>query len=178
MTKLTSILLVLGAASCSSGDKMPKQSAEALTEPQDVVAVLEPRSGSNVSGQATFTSSGDRVVVEVSISGATPGEHGMHLHQVGDCTDPDAKSAGDHFNPAGKPHGSPDHDTHHAGDLGNISAGDDGSGTAMVVLPGTSVQGLLGRSLIVHADPDDLETQPSGNSGDRVACGVVVARPR
>ncbi len=178
MTRLSSLLVVVCAAACASTEKMPPQAADDLTSPQEVAADLEPRSGSGVTGRATFTESDDGVIAEITIAGATPGQHGVHLHDVGDCSAPDAKSAGDHFDPAGAPHGSPNAPDHHTGDMGNIEAGDDGRGKVTVVMPDTTVRAIIGRALIVHADPDDLQTQPSGNSGDRVACGVVTSRPR
>ena len=116
------------------------------------------------------------------ISGLAPGEtRGFHVHDVGDCSAPDASSAGGHFNPGGHEHGAMDHPMSHAGDLGNITA--DASGraqglvtdlTKITLQPGAAI-GILGRSVIVHAKVDDLTTQPTGNAGARVACGVITA---
>ncbi len=143
-------------------------------------AVLKPTQGSSVAGMVSFRQEGDAVVVTAQISGLTPGAHGFHIHEKGDCTAPDATSAGGHFNPTGKPHGHPDHADHHSGDMPALVA--DASGVARLTarLSGLSVGGgtggILGRGVIVHAAPDDFKTQPTGNSGARVACGVIAAR--
>ena len=141
------------------------------------VAVLESRSGSNVTGEARLLDTGDGVQVTVTVAGATPGKHGVHVHQVGDCSAPDAKSTGDHFNPETHQHGAPGVPEHHVGDFGNIEVGDDGNGTLTLVVPGATLtpgpMSLTDRAVVVHASEDDFTTQPSGNSGDRVACGVI-----
>lgn len=146
-----------------------------------VEAVLKPTQGSSAQGSVQFRQDGDAVVVTAKVTGLTPGAHGFHIHEKGDCSAPDATSAGGHFNPGAKPHGHPDHGDHHAGDMPMLVA--DASGTASLTarLPGVSVGGdaassILGRGVIVHAAPDDFKTQPTGNSGARVACGVIAAR--
>lgn len=142
-------------------------------------ASLQPRSGSSVTGTAQFTQSGDKVLVRVQVSGLQPGqEHGFHIHDKGDCSAPDAMSAGGHFNPTAKPHGPQDGE-HHGGDLPALKADASGkavesfSVTGVTVAPGPT--SIVGRSLIVHKDPDDYKTQPTGNSGARLACGVITA---
>jgi Cu-Zn family superoxide dismutase len=140
---------------------------------ESAVAVLESRSSSSVTGKATFTQKGDSVEAVVEVKGAKPGQHGLHLHETGDCSAPDAKSAGGHFNPDNKAHGAPEQDPHHAGDMGNLTVGQNGTGKLKVMLKGQTVASIKGRALVVHGDPDDYKTQPSGNSGARVACGVV-----
>jgi Cu-Zn family superoxide dismutase len=124
---------------------------------------------------------GDGVHVDVRIQGATPGQHGFHFHQNGDCSAPDATSAGDHWNPTGTPHGAPGSPPHHAGDLGNIEVAADGTGTLSMHLPNVTLtpgdMSVVGKAAIVHANPDDLTSQPSGNAGPRIACGVVVESP-
>lgn len=141
------------------------------------VTTLEARSGSAISGSATFTQVGNEVRVVVEVKGATPGEHGLHVHEVGDCSAPDAKSAGNHFNPGNQAHGSPTADPHHGGDFGNITVGPDGSARLELNLAGLTVasgaSSVVGRSLVLHEKPDDLRTQPSGNSGNRIGCGVI-----
>ena len=138
---------------------------------------IEARSGSAISGSATFTQVGSEVRVVVEVKGATPGEHGLHVHEVGDCSAPDAKSAGNHFNPGNQAHGSPSADPHHGGDFGNITVGPDGSARLELALAGLTVasgpSSVVGRSLVLHEKPDDLRTQPSGNSGNRIGCGVI-----
>lgn len=152
-----------------------------LTPPAPAAqAQLQARSGSSLSGTVSFTPRGDRVLVEARVSGLTPGPHGFHVHEAGDCSAADAGSAKGHFNPEGKSHGHPGSTERHAGDLPNLVA--DASGTASyraevqgLRLTGAA-DGILGRSVVIHADADDHRSQPAGNSGKRIGCGVIVAR--
>jgi Cu-Zn family superoxide dismutase len=145
------------------------------------IAVLHPTTGSNVAGTVTFTASGDQVKVVADISGLTPGKHGFHIHEFGDCSDPKAASAGGHFNPTNHQHGAPDAENRHAGDLGNIEA--DASGKAHVDLTDRMMKlagpdSIIGHAVIVHEKADDLKTQPTGDAGGRLACGVIgIAKP-
>jgi Cu-Zn family superoxide dismutase len=145
------------------------------------IAVLNSASGSNVAGTVTFTASGDNVKVVAEITGLTPGKHGFHIHEFGDCSDPKAASAGGHFNPAHKQHGAPDSSERHAGDLGNIEA--DASGKAHLemtdsVMKLNGADSIIGHAVIVHEKADDLKTQPTGDAGGRIACGVIgIAKP-
>jgi Cu-Zn family superoxide dismutase len=157
-----------------------EQKSEAVKEsagPLKAIATLAPTQGNNVKGSVTFTEVADGVRVEAEITGLTPGKHGFHVHEKGDCSAPDATSAGEHFNPTGKPHAAADQVERHDGDMGNIEA--DASGAARLnyvdhtisLVPGD--RSVIGRAVLVHADPDDLTSQPSGNAGARVACGVI-----
>lgn len=138
-------------------------------------AQLEPKSGSKVTGTVTFTKVGDEVQVVADIQNLTPGQHGFHIHDKGDCSAPDAASAGAHFNPTHQHHGGPTGSERHAGDLGNITA--DASGTVRQAWKGKlSLSGddsIIGKSIVVHEKTDDLKTDPSGNSGARIACGEI-----
>jgi Cu-Zn family superoxide dismutase len=140
-------------------------------------AVLAPTQGNVVVGTVLFVQEMDggvRLVAEVS--GLTPGPHGFHVHEVGDCSAPDATSAGGHFNPHQTAHGKAGEGTHHAGDLPSLEADSAGNAKLNVVLDGITLSGdhsIIGRSLIVHADPDDYTSQPTGNAGARVACAVI-----
>jgi Cu-Zn family superoxide dismutase len=140
-------------------------------------ATLESRSGSTVSGTVTFRASGPKVRVEALVAGLTPGEHGFHVHEAGDCSAADASSAKGHFNPAGRAHGHHGGSERHAGDMPNLVADSSGRATLSADLDMMSVTegpaGILGRSVVIHADPDDYKSQPAGNSGKRVACGVI-----
>jgi len=142
-------------------------------------ATLEPRSGSTVSGTVSFQTVGQKVRVEARVAGLTPGEHGFHVHEAGDCSAPDASSAKGHFNPAAKPHGYHGGAEHHAGDMPNLVA--DASGNAIVsgevsmLSLGSDANSIVNRSVVIHADPDDYKSQPAGNSGKRVACGTIRA---
>jgi Cu-Zn family superoxide dismutase len=140
-------------------------------------ATLEARSGSNVSGTVSFHVVGQKLRVEASVAGLTPGAHGFHVHEAGDCSAPDASSAKGHFNPAGRQHGHHGGNDRHAGDMPNLVADGYGNATlsAEVDMLGLSEGpgGIIKRSVVIHADPDDYKSQPAGNSGKRVACGVI-----
>ena len=131
-------------------------------------------------GVATFTDSGGTPRLEVSVSQLPPGMHGFHIHAVGVCTPPDFKSAGGHLNPTDKHHGRLNPEGPHLGDLPNLTIGANGSADTSFAVPKAllgSGEGSLfqaeGTALVIHADPDDYRTDPSGNSGDRIACAVV-----
>jgi Cu-Zn family superoxide dismutase len=142
---------------------------------------MEARSNSVTSGTVTLRERGDAVIARVQLRGLAPNsEHGFHVHEKGDCSAPDATSAGPHFNTGGQPHGRPGSGSHHAGDLQNLKADASGNVNAEVTLGGLTLSpgtnSIVGRSLVVHRDPDDYSTQPAGNSGPRIACGVIAAR--
>ena len=149
-------------------------------ETTKAIAVLHPASGSKVTGTVTFTKTGDTVQVVADITGLTPGKHAFHIHEFGDCSAPDAASAGSHFNPTKKPHGAPDSAERHVGDFGTLEA--DSSGKAHLelksnVLKFSGETSILGHAVIVHEKVDDY-SQPVGNAGGRVACGVIgIAKP-
>lgn len=135
-------------------------------------------------GSVELAESAGSLNVTVKASGLTPGLHGVHLHTVGQCAAPDFASAGGHWNPTAKHHGAENPDGAHMGDLPNMTVGADGTGTLSFTVPGASLTGgdhpLLdadGAALVVHAGPDDMKTDPAGNSGGRVACGVVKRTP-
>jgi Cu-Zn family superoxide dismutase len=145
-------------------------------EVNKAVAVLHPTQGNNTKGKVYFSRTKNGIKFEVDITGLSAGKHGFHIHEFGDCTAADGTSAGGHFNPEKQPHAGPDQAIRHVGDLGNISA--DASGNAHY--EGTDNQlkfdgrdSIIGRGIIVHAGEDDLVSQPSGNAGPRVACGVI-----
>jgi Cu-Zn family superoxide dismutase len=141
------------------------------------VANLQPSSGSQVKGTVTFTKMGDDVQVVADVENLKPGKHGFHIHEKGDCSAPDASSAGAHFNPTHHHHGGPDSVARHAGDFGNITA--DASGEGHLDWKGklkfSGAESIIGKSVIVHEKEDDLKTDPSGNSGTRIACAVIEA---
>src|SRR5262245_5060916 len=168
-------LLVLWA-----GLRAAAQHSEA-PEVKKAVAVLTPTEGNNVRGVVTFTQAGANVRVVAQIEGLTPGKHGFHIHEWGDCSSKDGSAAGGHFNPAGAQHGAPDAAQRHAGDMGNIEAKQDGVARLEFndpVMKMSDHGSIIGRGMIVHANPDDMKTQPTGNAGGRLACGVIgVAKP-
>ncbi|MGB5160956.1 MAG: superoxide dismutase family protein [Thermoanaerobaculia bacterium] len=155
------------------------QVVEVVEEALVAVAVLTPRAGTEVAGTVTFTQTGEGVVVAAHVSGVAPGLHGIHLHEKGDCSAEDFTSTGGHFNPTEDPHGGPNDSIRHAGDFGNIEVGADGSGhlellTDMLTVEPTAETTVIGRAVILHEGEDDLESQPTGAAGARLACGTVV----
>jgi Cu-Zn family superoxide dismutase len=168
-------------AEATPAESTPAQAEKpaAPPAPARAQADLAPASKSKVKGKATFVTVDGGVEITVTAEGLSPGEHGWHVHAKGDCSAPDASSAGDHFNPENKKHGGPDAAEHHAGDFGNLTAGKDGKATKTLTMKGVTLdQGptsLVGKALIIHDKKDDLKSQPSGNAGARIACGVIQA---
>ncbi len=150
----------------------------ALPQGPAATVKLAPTQGNAANGRVTFTQTGAKVVVDAEVMGLTPGLHGFHVHEKGDCSAADASSAGGHFNPTNQPHGEPNGAKHHVGDLPMLYADADGRAKLHVELDELALQGefgIVGKSVIVHQKGDDFTTQPSGNSGARVACGVIMA---
>jgi superoxide dismutase, Cu-Zn family len=152
---------------------LPIEQGEPVTQ---AVALLHPTEGSEARGAVHFVSSQDGIRVTAVLEGLSPGLHGFHVHEYGDCSAPDGSSAGGHFNPDDLPHGAPTAGERHVGDLGNLSA--DEMGVAQLertdtLLAFTGPRSILGRAVVVHAQADDLLSQPTGEAGGRVACGVI-----
>ena len=162
------IVVSLLAAACATAPPPPY-----------VATTLQPTIGNSAAGTVWFIADGADVRVRGRITGLKANqEHGFHVHEKGDCSSGDGMSAGGHFNPTGKPHGPPAAE-HHAGDLPALKA--DGAGVATL---DSRVRGIAdgpnafaGKALIVHLSPDDYTTQPTGNSGARIACGIIAATP-
>jgi superoxide dismutase, Cu-Zn family len=150
-------------------------------EPVRATAALQPTKGSKAFGEATFEEvEGGKVRVIVFAQGLKPNaEHGFHIHEAGDCSSGDGMSTKGHFNPHGKPHGQPTSGERHAGDLPAFKSDKGGRAKVDVTLDIITVRpgpaSVVGRGLIIHADPDDYKTQPTGNAGARIACGVIKA---
>lgn len=147
------------------------------------LAAVNPTAGNKLKGSVRFVEGADgKVTVSVELEGLTPGQqHAWHVHEFGDCSAPDASSAGSHYNPEGHDHGLPEKNPkRHAGDFGNLLADAQGKAKATLVVDNLTVarqSGVVGRSVIVHAKPDD-GGQPVGNAGPRLGCGVIgVAKP-
>lgn len=157
----------------------PPPAPKPVSTLQSATVVLASASGSLVSGKLSVRPMGDGVHFTGEIGGLTPNStHAIHIHEKGDCSAADASSAGGHFNPAGQPHGEVDHGPHHAGDMDNLVANAEGvarvdAHASGVTLGGGAPNDVLGRGLIVHASADDYKTQPTGNAGARLACGVI-----
>jgi len=168
-TVITAVCGALLAAGCAGMEEQREASA---------TAKLEPRSGSKVSGNLKFTQIGDLVRITGEVRGHTKGPKAMHIHEKGDCSAPDAMSTGGHFNPTRSKHGGPYDPVKHAGDLGNIAFNADGVAKVNFTVGDIAVSrdapnGIVGRAVIIHAAVDDLKTDPTGNAGGRVACGVI-----
>lgn len=162
-------LTVLSLSACQSMEQGVGQKASAS---------LDSRSGSNAKGAVNFLWQGPDVLVSGTFSGLKPNaEQGFHVHEKGDCSAPDATSAGGHFNPDTKSHGMPGSGSNHAGDMPNIKSDANGNAVYSAKLSGFAVNngptGILGKSVVVHRDPDDYKSQPAGNSGPRIACGLI-----
>jgi len=156
----------------SGGMTMPMKA----TPVQKAVCVVYPTQGNNVSGTVIFTKVAGGIKIVSDLQGLSPGKHGIHIHECGDCSAADGTSAGGHFNPMGMSHGAPMDAMHHEGDMGNLVADASGKAHLEYVDPAISFEGetsVIGRSVIVHKSEDDFKTQPTGNSGARVACGVI-----
>ena len=173
---LVLIGLVMSLASCAVlQDLFDGADAPA---PQQAVAKIGSASESSVTGTATFTQIGDQIALLVKINGASPGLHAVHIHQYGDCSSPDGKSAGGHWNPTGVAHGQWGEGEFHLGDIGNINVGEDGTGSIELtsdlweIGTGSDVD-IVGRGIIVHAGADDFTSQPSGAAGARIGCGAI-----
>jgi Cu-Zn family superoxide dismutase len=167
------LLTTAAAALLAACAQMPGSGGAAAT------AQLKPTAGNTAQGTVTFEQKGDKLQITAVITGLKPNsEHGFHVHEKGDCSAPDATSAGGHFNPATKPHGHYGKAERHGGDMPNLRADAAGSTRVMWDSDQLSLSGassVIGRAVVVHRDPDDYQSQPAGNSGPRIACGVVVA---
>ena len=159
----------------------PVLTAPAASTIPAAIAHVAGASGSLVSGTLALVPMHGGVRVTGDLGGLAPGSHGFHIHQTGDCSAADASSAGGHFNPTGSGHGRAGSAMHHAGDIDNIVADASGVAHVAVQLRGVSLGGaattdIVGRALVVHAAPDDYQSQPAGNSGARIGCGVILVR--
>ncbi|MGY1459425.1 MULTISPECIES: superoxide dismutase family protein [unclassified Luteimonas] len=194
-TTLLAASLALGLAACNPPQDAPDAAATppagptampadtapdmTTTPPAHTVAILSATEGNSVTGEIAFAAVDGGVAITGQVNGLPPNsEHGFHVHETGDCSAPDATSAGGHFNPAGAAHGRIGSDEHHVGDTDNIVADDTGVAIIDTRLDGATLadgapSDVLGRGVIVHADPDDYATQPTGNAGARLACGVI-----
>ena len=179
-------VLSLVAAGCAKKEEVatPQPAEAPMVEPAEesmvAVAELAPRADTSVTGMVKFSQQGDSVSITAHIEGAPPGMHGFHIHEIGDCSSDDFKSAGGHFNPSDTVHGGPDNPDRHEGDLGNIEIGEDGSGhlelTSSLITVSEGPNSVVGRGVILHEKADDLVSQPTGAAGSRIACGVVAAQ--
>ena len=173
-TILAPVCAMLALAGCTRHDVV---TGAPLAGGASAVAMLHTGIGAEV-GRATATEVAGGIRYTLDIRGLPAGTHGAHVHTAGRCDGPDFASAGGHWNPTAMKHGTMNPQGPHEGDLPNLIVGADGRGTLGVTVPGATMAGLLdadGSAIVVHAGPDDLKTDPSGNSGGRIACGVFAA---
>ena len=167
---LTAVTL-MGLTGC---DRPSMRMGAPMADGPSAHAVLHDAAGAEI-GQATATTVAGGVRFTADVHGLPAGTHGIHVHTVGLCDAPGFTTAGGHWNPTGMKHGSMNPQGPHEGDLPNLIVGNDGRGTVATVVPGATIATLMdadGASIVVHVGPDDLMTDPSGNSGGRIACGV------
>lgn len=183
---LSTVLFVMLAAACKN-DKKSEVEDEAISvevpevaKAKKVEVHITATTGNSMVGHATFTEKNGNVKLHIMFEGLTPGEHAIHIHDVADCSSGDGKSAGGHWNPTHVDHGKwMEGSAHHAGDIGNFTADADGKATLdfetdkWCIGCDDATKNILGHGLIVHADPDDFTTQPTGNAGGRVGCGEI-----
>ncbi|NIV91845.1 superoxide dismutase family protein [candidate division KSB1 bacterium] len=180
---LLALLIVglIGLIGCTKEEPGEEPAAEETMDTMDVtkaVAEMQPTEGHEASGTVTFTQTDSGMQVVAHFEGVPEGEHGFHIHEFGDCSAPDGTSAGGHFNPTDMPHGAPDDEERHIGDLGNVTADADGVVDVEFVDENLTFEGensILGKGVILHTDSDDYTTQPTGNAGGRISCGVIEA---
>ena len=171
------LLLVVISVSLVSCAVMQKMGISSKPSKQ-AMATIGSASGSNLSGIAVFTQNGDTITLVVEIENAAPGVHAVHIHEKGDCSAPDGTSAGGHWNPTNVAHGAWGVGEFHLGDIGNVTVSEDGTGRIALTTDlweigtGSDVD-IVGRGIIVHADPDDFTSQPTGNAGARIGCGAI-----
>lgn len=174
-----SLLLVFFAMGCAqqqSQDQTQEMEQKSATDFTKAVAAVHPTEGNEVTGTVTFQDVEDGVRVQGEFEGLSSGLHGFHIHQYGDCTADDGTSAGGHYNPGDNQHGSPTQDNRHMGDMGNLSVSEEGTATINYVDSKIKLNGpesIMGRGIIIHGGEDDFESQPSGDAGPRVGCGVI-----
>jgi superoxide dismutase, Cu-Zn family len=152
---------------CSASAAVPRSASATLVSP----------SVKSLKAEVQFKDTGDEIKVMARVTGLAPGAvHGIHIHEKGQCQGPDFESAGGHLNPEDHTHAGPGARKKHLGDFGNIVADDKGVGTKEIIIKkmkGDSMEQILGKAMIIHAKADDLSSQPSGNSGERIACGII-----
>lgn len=176
---LLTILALMSVLACTQQKTSQQAQGSEITR---AVAVLHPTEGSTVRGIVWFEKVENGIRITADVEGLTPGKHGFHIHEYGDCSAPDATSARGHFNPDNVPHAGPDAAQRHVGDLGNLEADDSGKAhyeRVDTVVAFSGPHSIIGRAVIVHEQADDLSSQPTGAAGARLACGVIgIANPQ
>lgn len=174
--KYLSLILIAMVFSMACFQVEKKVTQERTDQPDinNAVAVLYPLGNSGINGTVTFTQEENGVRVEATVNGLSNGMHGFHIHQFGNCTAPDGTSAGGHFNPYNNEHNGPEANSRHMGDMGNLVSQGSGEATTYSSLDKViDLPMIVGRGVVIHAQEDDLSSQPSGEAGKRIACGVI-----
>jgi Cu-Zn family superoxide dismutase len=167
--------VVMGGGLAAAGKKAPKAAAGRVAE-----GAIAARSEAKLSGSARLVEKDGQVTLTITVENAPPGDHAVHFHEKGDCSSPDGKSAGGHWNPTTDEHGKWGAAHHHLGDIGNLTVGADGKGTITLTTDKWTLEpgkpnNPTGQSVIVHGGVDDFKTQPTGNAGNRIGCAVISA---
>lgn len=181
----TLLLAALAFAGCAhnhmkSDDNQVTNIDGHAVAPVAAKAMLESKSGASTTGEVLFAVKNNEVTMQLDVANASPGRHAVHLHVNPDCSSADAESAGPHWNPTNEVHGQLEHGPSHKGDIGNLIVGNDGKGTLVFSTKEWSMgtgqkNDVVGRAVVVHASEDDFRSQPAGNAGGRIACGVIRA---
>ncbi|RAV30042.1 superoxide dismutase family protein [Sinomicrobium soli] len=166
----------------STTDTVEPAQTETVTETaREITVTMDPKSESTAKGTVTFSEEGGTVTMTANFEGLEPGEHAIHLHEKADCSAPDGTSTGGHWNPTFEKHGKwGDAEGYHKGDIGNFEADENGNGSITFSTDEWCIdcddetKNIVGKGVIVHADPDDFESQPTGNAGGRVSCGGII----
>jgi Cu-Zn family superoxide dismutase len=175
-TSTLAVLLLVAACSKSPEENQTDSRPSTTKVVRAIVKLQGTKDNEHIEGTVTFSQQADGVLVEATVQGLTPGKHGFHVHALGDVTCADGLCTEGHWDPTKKPHAGPDAEERHHGDLGNVTAGEDGKATYKrtdKVLQLNGPHSIVGRSIIIHADPDDFTSQPTGNAGARIAQGVI-----
>ncbi|MGV3619298.1 MAG: superoxide dismutase family protein [Archangium sp.] len=181
--RTTLLLAALAFAGCAHNQMKSDENAVTNLDghavaPVAAKATLEAKSGASTTGQVMFAEKNGEVTMQLDVANVPPGEHAVHLHVNGDCSAADAESAGPHWNPTNEAHGQLEHGPAHKGDIGNLKVGNDGKGTLTFTTREWSMgtgkpNDVVGHAVVVHASEDDFRSQPAGNAGGRIACGVI-----
>ncbi len=178
-TIIIAFSIILSAGTGMQAGKNYGKAKEMMSKagaPEQAIAVLHPTEGNDVTGAVIFTKMKEGIKITADVKGLSPGKHGFHIHEYGDCSAPDATSAGGHYNPGEMPHAAPGDMKRHVGDLGNLVADASGKAHYERIDKHISFKGphsIIGLAVIVHKSEDDLTTQPTGAAGPRLACGVI-----
>jgi Cu-Zn family superoxide dismutase len=168
-----------GETHSHSHDDMHHDDASSLMVGKELMVPMSAKSGSNVSGTIAFVQGEKEVTMNINLEGLTEGAHAIHIHQNGDCSSDDGKSAGGHWDPTSEDHGKWGDNMHHSGDIGNLEVGTDGKASLEFSTDQWCIgcddekRNIVGKGVIVHASADDFKSQPSGAAGAREACGVI-----